>query len=218
MRTSKPISTISYNSKEFLVATLNKWKKEHLISYWCIIRHIGEILEDGTKEKDHWHVYLEPNKMVDTMALQEDTIECDLTNSKPLKCISFHPSKSDDWTWYTLHNPWYLQSKCESRQYMYTYDDYIASDEDDLQEHYQRAMHSENIVKDMVYLDMLNKGATMGDLVYNGLIPLKDSVKADAFGRLYHQGEKRALQEKQRLNELQGKECSHDSPSLSNGQ
>lgn len=72
MRTSKPISTISYNSPEFLTLKLNEWMKKGLVAYWCFILHKGETLDDGTVEKDHIHVFIEPNKTVDTLSLQYD--------------------------------------------------------------------------------------------------------------------------------------------------
>lgn len=199
MRTSKPISTISYNSKEFLVATLDKWLNAQLISYWCIVRHYGELLDDGSQEKDHWHVFLVPNKMVDTMKLAVDTMEIDLNHKKPLKCIDFRSSKEDDWIWYCLHDPSYLATKGETRQYQYRPEDFISSDEDEFQQHYYRAMHSTSILADARLNEMLRSGFSMGELVYNGYIPMRDAVKASAFDKLWQQGRKKEEQRRMSL-------------------
>lgn len=190
MRTSKPISTISYNSKEFLIAKLNQWHSEHRIAYWCIICHVGEILDDGTKEKDHYHVYIEPNGQVDTMSLQEDTKELDLKNNKPLKCIDFRSSNNDDWTWYCLHDPQYLARKGECRQYTYTRDDFISCDADEFDARFYRAMHCERIVQDNRLAQYIQNGFSLGQLTYLGVIPMTKAIQAKEWYKLYKSGEK----------------------------
>lgn len=208
LRTSKPISTISYNTKEFLIATLDKWVNAQIVSYWCIVRHYGELLDNGIAEKDHWHVFLVPNKMVDTMKLAADTMEIDLNHKLPLKCKDFRNSKEDDWIWYCLHDPSYLATKGEVRQYQYCPDDFIASDDDEFQQHYYRAMHSSNILADARLNEMLRSGFSMGELVYNGYIPMRDAVKASAYDRLWQQGKKE--EEKRRISSLSSPVMSHD--------
>lgn len=62
-----------------------------LVAYWCFILHKGETLDDGTVEKDHIHVFIEPNKTVDTLSLQYDSQEIDAKHpDKPFKCIHFN--------------------------------------------------------------------------------------------------------------------------------
>ncbi len=66
MATSRPISTISYNTEQFLKETLDNWIKQHIIMNYMYICHKGE---DG--DKDHIHVFIEPNKKLDPMDLME---------------------------------------------------------------------------------------------------------------------------------------------------
>lgn len=42
MKTSKPISTISYNSKPYLVKKLNDLKKAGILEFWSFIEHEPE--------------------------------------------------------------------------------------------------------------------------------------------------------------------------------
>jgi len=60
------------------------------------------------------------------MELQQFLTEIDIKNPlKPLKCIDFRPSSVDDFILYTQHFKPYLASKGESREYHYTYDDFV---------------------------------------------------------------------------------------------
>lgn len=104
--TSKPISTISYNTLGFLTEKLTEWYEAHIIQAFQIISHKGE---DG--DKDHHHVRLEPNKRVDPMTLLEDLREYVPTHEKPLGCRPFRPSKEEDWFLYAVHDPEYLKIK-----------------------------------------------------------------------------------------------------------
>jgi len=202
MRTSKPISTISYNSPEFLKDKLNEWVKKGLIAYWCFISHKGETLDDGTVEKDHIHVFLEPNKTVDTLALQFDSQEFDAEHpDKPFKCIHFQSSKYDEWTWYVLHDAMYLAMHLESRQYEYTKDDFVYSDEDEFEDRYQRAIHSSDVVKKLKVHTAYANGYRASDMAYQGLIMPQNAVQFMAFDKLFEEGEKRKLEEIRREEE-----------------
>lgn len=202
MRTSKPISTISYNSPEFLEHQLNKLLKEHTVSYWCYIKHIGEELDDGTKEKDHIHLYIEPNKLMDTMKLGEEFIETVAGSIKPLKCISFRFTKEVDWIWYCQHEPFYLARKGEFRIYQYGKNDFRFSDEDEFGERYNSAMHNADILKDFVVAEKLRQGSTISDMVVQGLIPPHQAYAYKTYGELFNDGLKRINGEKQRMQEL----------------
>ena len=86
MRTSKPISTISYNTQEFLLHQLDEMIKNHIISDYMYINHFAE--ED--ERKDHIHLWMKPNKLLDTMDIQKYLLEIDPNNpTKPLKCNDF---------------------------------------------------------------------------------------------------------------------------------
>ena len=77
MSTSKPISTISYNTKDFLLAKLNSWYESHLIQAYQVIFHLGE---EG--DKNHAHVRIEPNKVLDPMNLTAELKEPDPHHNK----------------------------------------------------------------------------------------------------------------------------------------
>lgn len=131
MRTTKPISTISFNSPEFLKTKLEELQDAKLISFWVFIKHLPEDDEGGKKE--HLHLYLEPSKITQTDDLKEQFKEFDPTHpDKPLGCIGFRSSKFDDWYLYALHDKAYLASKGQSRKYHYKHEEMASSDEDEL--------------------------------------------------------------------------------------
>ena len=102
MRTSKAVSTISYNSAEFLKAKIEYWRKSGIIEFGMWIRHEPE----ADEKKAHYHVYLKPAKLIQTMDLEMDSCELDPDNpDKPLKMVSFRISKEDDWLLYSIHDP-----------------------------------------------------------------------------------------------------------------
>ena len=106
MATQKPISTISYNSEEFLKEKLEIWYKAHIIQAYQYIKHKGE---DG--DKDHIHLRIEPNKKLDPMTLVEDLREFVVGSDKPLGVRPFRPSKEEDWILYAVHEKKYLDHK-----------------------------------------------------------------------------------------------------------
>lgn len=120
MATQKPISTISYNSVAFLKEKLNNLYAAHIICAYQFIEHKGE---DG--DKDHIHLRIEPNKRIDPMEL--DGVFCEYIGgeNKPRKCMSFRPSKEEDWLLYAVHDPDYMRlkyanDKCEKIPYEWT--------------------------------------------------------------------------------------------------
>ena len=42
MKTSKPISTISYNSEEYLKSKLDYLVKNNTVEFWFYVKHLGE--------------------------------------------------------------------------------------------------------------------------------------------------------------------------------
>lgn len=106
MATSKPISTISYNTESFLREKLESWYHAHIIQSYQYICHKGE---DG--DKDHIHLRIEPNKKLDPMDLQTELREFQFGHDKPLGCRPFRPSKEEDWFLYVVHDAQYLKLK-----------------------------------------------------------------------------------------------------------
>lgn len=131
MRTTKPISTISFNTPEFLKLKLNELLKAKVISFWAFIEHKPEDDEGGKKQ--HQHVYVEPSKMLQTDDLRDELKEFDPQKpDKPKGCLTWKSSKFDPWYLYALHDKRYLASKGQSRKFHYVHDDIQSSDEDDL--------------------------------------------------------------------------------------
>lgn len=103
--TAKPITTISYNTRDFALYKLEQLFKSGKIEDYRIIFHEGE---DG--DKDHAHVWIQPNRRIDTVQLREEFEEVDPTKDKPLGCLPFRKTKDDHWLMYVLHDPAYLKA------------------------------------------------------------------------------------------------------------
>lgn len=138
MRTSKPIATISYNSDGYLVGVLEKLRERNVIEFWAFINHDPE--EDETKA--HKHVFVVPAKMLQTVDLQKEFAELDMTNiAHPKGVIMFVSSKFDDWYMYGLHDEAYLASKGQARKYHYLHQDFVTCDTDTFNELVRRIDH-----------------------------------------------------------------------------
>lgn len=132
MRTTKPISTISFNTPAYLVTKLEELRVAGRISFWAFIPHKPEDDEGGKKE--HCHLYIEPSKMLQTDDLRKELLEPDPENveGKPRGVLTFRSSKFDTWYLYGLHDKRYLASISQSRRFQYLHDEMITSDSDDL--------------------------------------------------------------------------------------
>lgn len=126
--TSKPFSTISYNSPEFLRAVLDKQVRLGNILYYMYILHE----KDTDDKKNHIHVYIAPAERIKPNAeFSKLFYEIDPNNDIPLKCRPFMPSKDvNDWLLYCIHDPEYLNYKGLTRNTFYSYDDIYSSDQD----------------------------------------------------------------------------------------
>lgn len=138
MATQKPISTISYNSTAFLKEKLDTWLSSHIIQAYQFIWHKGE---DG--DKDHIHLRIEPNKVLDPMDLQEQLNEYVRGSDKPLGCRPFRPSKEEDWILYSVHDEQYLALKYnggeKGEKLPYHWQDIIVPDNYDMEIAFIRA-------------------------------------------------------------------------------
>lgn len=131
MRTTKPISTISFNTPAFLMLKLNELLKAGRISFWAYISHMPEDDEGGKKE--HCHVYIEPAKMLQTDDIRAELKEFDPEQpDKPKGCLVFNSSRFDPWYLYALHDKRFLASRGQSRKFHYEHDNIVTSDDDDL--------------------------------------------------------------------------------------
>lgn len=170
MRTTKPISTISFNTPEYLYLKLEELRRARRISFWAFIVHLPEDDEGGKKQ--HCHVYIEPSKMLQTDDLKDELKEFDPLNpDKPLGTISFVSSKFDHWYLYALHDKRYLASKSQSRVHHYLHEEIMTSDSDDL----LCKAKSIDLLSLSPYADMLDaidNGYTFPEYFSRGVVPI----------------------------------------------
>lgn len=170
MRTSKPISTISYNSHDFLRQKIEYWKSIGIIEYAMWIRHEPE--ED--EKKAHYHVYLRPAMLIQTMHLEEDSCEIDPQNpEKPFKMVSFRISKEDDWLLYSIHDPNYLAEKGLSREFFYGFEDIETTCADTLTDIISHMSDKRKGKLEYRIIECINRGMTWTQIVQSGIVPIR---------------------------------------------
>lgn len=169
MRTTKPISTISFNSPDFLAIKLTELTQSKIISFWSFVPHLPEDDEGG--KKNHIHLYIEPSKMIQTEELRDELREPDFSTGKPLGCLAFHTSKFGDWYLYGLHDPAYLMSKGQSRKYHYKHEDFITNDPDNLTFNV-RTIDMLSVSPYQALIDAQRQGLTFSEYFSRGTIPL----------------------------------------------
>lgn len=107
MITSRPLSTISYNSPNYLMHTLKYLIDSHRIDDYRVILHFPE---ESTK-KEHYHLLIYPSKRIDSSYLDSIFTEPDPQNPDlPLKCLPWRTSDPLNWLLYVLHDSDYLAS------------------------------------------------------------------------------------------------------------
>lgn len=127
--TQKPISTISYNTENFLDRKLKELYETRIIDYALYIKHKGENdIDDFTgevkRDKDHWHIYMHTSRRIDLSLFKKEFNERDIEHfdSKPLGCMNFQVSKLGHWLCYAVHKKEYLIiHKIEESEKQYTY-------------------------------------------------------------------------------------------------
>lgn len=168
MRTSKPFSTISYNSREFLKVKLDDLVQRQVISFYSFVYHYKE--ED--EKKDHIHLVIFPNGLYQTDALRDYLLEpdpTDLTN-KPLGIMPCQNSKWGDWFLYCSHDVAYLASKGQTRQHHYPEEDFFSSDADYLHE-LIRTIDRTKYAKTQDFVNQVQNGVSLSDMLLKGQIP-----------------------------------------------
>lgn len=128
-RSIKPLSSISYNTRPFLLEKLKQLEKNGVIDFWCFILHHGEKLDDGSVEKDHFHVFIVPGEAIDKRQLRQEFIQFYKREKLPRGFMPMMTSKWEDWYLYGLHDKEYLDSKGQKRDYHYTDKDMTRSDD-----------------------------------------------------------------------------------------
>lgn len=195
MQTAKPIACITYNTNEFLDMKLQELYKQHIISFYAYINHKGEeevdiMTGEMKRDKDHTHLFIEPNKRIDTMDLITQFYEIDPNNILPLKPLQFQSSKWDDWYLYNLHDEDYLASKFMTREFSYTNDDFHVSDNDDFQQKTFETLHTSKYCTHRNFMNYLNSGGSISRLAYNGKITPREAFAYKTFDDLYERGKR----------------------------
>lgn len=168
MRTSKPISTISYNSPEFLELKLTELTKAGVLSEWYFVYHLKE--ED--EKKDHIHVHCVPSKMLQTDDLIKEFQEFDPNNPlKPLTCPAWQSSKWDDWYLYGLHDPRYLEVKNRKVKYHYRPTDFVVFNQDVFHERIIETKYTSITLIDRI-LDAQTAGMSFAQFLMTGAVAI----------------------------------------------
>lgn len=162
MKTSKPFSTISYNSKDFLEIKLNELVERQVISFYVFIEHYAE--ED--EKRKHIHLIIFPNGQYQTDALKDYLSEPDFSDltKKPLGIMPCQSSKWGDWYLYACHDVSYLTSKNQSRHYHYLETDFVSPDADYLHE-LVRTIDRSKYAKTQDFVNAVNNGVPLSDML-----------------------------------------------------
>ena len=171
MKTSKPFSTISYNSADYLNQKLTELVSRRQIDFFAWVLHYPE--EDEAKE--HKHLYIVPNGRVDTDQVLDYLLELDPKKpDKPLKCMRPHSSKFADWYLYALHDTAYLASKGQARKYHYTLSDVVCADKDYLLEEVHTIDYAK-LNRFASLRDAALSGQRFEELLMSGTIPIQQT-------------------------------------------
>lgn len=169
MRTSKPYSTISYNTESFLQKKLNNLIRDGVLDFWVYIKHLPEVDE----KRSHIHLFVIPAKLVNTSSFLQHFVEADISSpdKPPLRCLPCQSSKFGDWYLYSRHDKDYLASKMQARKYSYRDCDFICSDGD----YFNELIRSTDFSAQQRFgrfRDLVLNGAKFYDLVAQGFIPV----------------------------------------------
>lgn len=174
MNTGKPISTISYNTTQYLDYILNNLIDNDIIVFYAYIFHKAE--ENETK--DHIHLYIEPNSRLDTSVLRKKFDEVDVTgeSDKPLGVMPFRASKWQDWYLYSIHDIDYLRSKCFTREYIYSKENIIVSDVNYFNELVNTINYNYGLVGKII--EGVNQNIPFAYLIKSGAVKANNIVQA----------------------------------------
>lgn len=176
-RINTPFSTISYNSEPFLQTVLNELVSDGVLKFASYIKHKAE----KDEAKDHCHVYFEPNGALDPQKLlMEQFSEFDPTHpNKPLACLPFRRSKTDDWILYGMHHAEYLWMKeRQTREFHYKIEQFWSTSPDYLRELYNNINWS--FMDNVVIIDSFKSEEQMQDLIHQGVINVRNAVGVKA--------------------------------------
>lgn len=175
MKTSQMISTISYNTKDFLQVKLNELVQLGVIDFWCAIFHKKE----KDESKDHTHLFMIPNHKLDTVDLNEYLTE-PVSGQLPLGCTVYwkivQKGHIYDWFLYVLHDTQYLKFKGLEREYHYTQDEFFSNSLVDVENMVFDSYHTSPMTYHNTIMSQLRDSDNIDDtcakLTLNGYVPL----------------------------------------------
>lgn len=172
MRTTKPISTVSFNTEEYLRSVLEEQISSGVISWYVYIKHKGE--DDDAGRKDHMHVYAEPSKTIQTDNIRAMFKEFDPENpDKPLGTLLWKVSKFQDWYMYAKHDPVYLANKGLVKKYVYQSTDFVSNEDMELADR----ISNFPVLPMQRMLEEIQNGTTFEQLVACGFVPIQQIVQ-----------------------------------------
>lgn len=167
MITSNPISTISYNTEDFLISRCEYLLRKRVLTFYMLINHKAE--EDESKE--HFHVYFELNGKTCVDEFYDLFTQFVEGEPLPRKVMPFRKSKFDDAYLYFSHDTSYLASKCQTRKYHYDFKDFIFSDLDFAIE-YIHLVDRSKYDKTLRFIEYADSGLPFEELVRIGVVPV----------------------------------------------
>lgn len=173
VKTTKPISTISFNTTEFLRLKLQELTKAGIISFWSFILHEPE--DDEAGKKQHHHLYVEPAKLLQTDDLKAALLEPDPEHDKPRGCLVWCSSSFPDWYLYGKHDSAYLAMKGQSRKYEYRFEAFSASDDDDFLFHV-KSIDMTQLTPFQAMREAQDMGLTYEEYFALGRVPMQQVV------------------------------------------
>lgn len=167
-QTTKLISSISYNTPEFLKGKLYDLVRQGVLEYAYWIFHKPE----SDEKKSHAHFVVKPNRRLDTSALRNLFIEPVAYEELPRGVHPFRPtSRMSDWILYNAHDVNYLIRKGETRKIHYEQKDFLSTDRDMFDEDW-RDCHRANDSKIPILKDLADKGVPWVQVVSMGFLPV----------------------------------------------
>lgn len=169
--TTKTISTISYNTDDFLIDKLNKLINSKKIAYYIFIHHFAE--KDETK--NHIHLLIEPYGKIDLPEFVDEFKEIDTDNPGLfLGVMPFRITQDfGDWFLYVLHDSDYLISKGLEKEFCYNQSDMITNNYDYLNELVHR-INFRKFKKESEIIKALQNGSSKYDLIKSGLCSMRE--------------------------------------------
>ena len=199
MKTRRLISNISFNTLAYFRYRVNELFENSIIDYAYYIFHFA----DNDDKSDHIHFCLQPSRAIDTFELNTYFLEFPFYGDCRLP---FRPTSNykfvnsiDDWLLYCKHDPNYLLSKGQSRNFKYEWSDFYSTDSYSL-------THDINNIDKLKYgrlsalQDAVRNRCDFSELIQNGTIPIAYRAQYEAqYKALLLKDNRRILSSKRKM-------------------